>query len=82
VAKVLLTTADTRYMTVSSLSNVTMLASYASQVETRRTQARVAEKVLDQIQDQEQRQADALVSMIEESTQLMEGSGQIFDISV
>jgi hypothetical protein len=69
-------------MTVSSLSNVTMLASYASDMQTNRTRAKVAEKVLDQVQDQAAMQADALVSMIEESSQILEGTGQIFDISV
>jgi hypothetical protein len=74
--------ADNWSMTVSSLSNVTMLASYASDMQTNRTRAKVAEKVLDQVQDQAAMQADALVSMIEESSQILEGTGQIFDISV
>jgi len=74
--------ADNLCMTVSSLSNVTMLASYASDMQTNRTRAKVAEKVLDQVQDQAAMQADALVSMIEESSQILEGTGQIFDISV
>ncbi|MBN1265981.1 MAG: hypothetical protein JXA25_10840 [Anaerolineales bacterium] len=69
-------------MTVSSLSNVSMLASYASQMQSNRTQAKVAEKVLDQVQDQAAMQADALVSMIEESTRMLEATGQIFDISI
>ncbi len=67
-------------MMVSSASSVSTLAAYASQMQSNRTHARVAEKVLEQVQDQTQLQADALVSMIEDSSQLLEGTGQLFDI--
>lgn len=67
-------------MTVSSVSDVSTMASYASQMQTNRTRAKVAQKVLEQVQDQAEVQADALVAMIEDSSQVLEETGQIFDI--
>ena len=67
-------------MTVSSVSDVSTMASYASQMQSNRTRANVAQKVLEQVQDQAEVQADALVAMIEDSSQMLEETGQIFDI--